>query len=98
MVPGVSRMIAGSPARRVVKPTNEPPASMPMAHVEFAAVERFCMNASPTLLRFAVEMLTAFVESVSVWLWRPARLIFAEMLLAATEEFKKSFEMRYETL
>jgi hypothetical protein len=91
-------MIAGSPERRVTNGANEPPAPIPIWHVDAVAVERFWRNAMPTLPRFAVEMLTAFVESVSVWLWRPVSVMFAVTLLAATDELRKSFEMRYETL
>lgn len=91
-------MMAGSPARSVVNPTNDPPAAIPMEHVEAVAVERFCMKAMPTLDRLAVEMLMAFVESVIVWLCRPATAMSAETLFDATWAFRKSFETRYETL
>ena len=57
-------MTAGSPARRVAKETNDPPASMPICTVAAVAVERFLRNPRPTVPRFAVEMLEAFVESV----------------------------------
>jgi hypothetical protein len=56
----------------VQKPTNEPPEFTPIAAVCSVAVERFWRYARPTPDRFAVEMLTAFVERVRVCDSRPA--------------------------
>jgi DMSO/TMAO reductase YedYZ heme-binding membrane subunit len=57
-------------------------------------VERFWRNARPTLDRFAVEMLTALVESVSVWESIPVFVMFAVTPLALTVLDRKPFETR----
>lgn len=63
-VPVAILKMAGSPARNVVKPTKEPPSSIPTVTVEAVEVDRFCINARPGDARFTVEMLTAFVETI----------------------------------
>jgi hypothetical protein len=98
VVPLESRRIAGSPARRVAKPTNEPPAAMPIAAVWIVLVERFWRNARPTLDRFAVEMLTAFVESVSVWESIPVLVMFAVTPATLTLLDRKPFDTLTATL
>jgi hypothetical protein len=61
-------------------------------------VDRFCRNASPTLAKFAVLMLTAFDDSVMVIEIRPASAIEAVTPPLLTELAKKPLETRYETL